>query len=82
MGTMSNTLILAYAGSSLPLMLLFLAYNYSVKDIINHDIFATEIIRSIAGTIGLILAIPITSILAAILVKYEDNKIDDNKEKL
>lgn len=69
MGTMSNTLILAYTGSTVPLMLLFMAYETSLIRIINMDIIATEIIRSLAGSIGLILAIPITAIIAAMLVK-------------
>lgn len=75
MGTMSNTLILAYTGSTVPLMLLFMAYETSLLRIINLDIVATEIIRSLAGSIGLILAIPITAALSAMLIK-KDYKCD------
>ncbi|SKC79743.1 YibE/F family protein [Maledivibacter halophilus] len=71
MGTMSNTLILAYTGSTVPLMLLFMAYETSLIRIINMDIIATEIIRSLAGSIGLILAIPITGVIGAMLVKRD-----------
>jgi len=69
MGTMSNTLILAYTGSTIPLMLLFMAYETPMIRIVNMDIIATEIVRSMAGSIGLILSIPITAAIAAILIK-------------
>ncbi len=64
-GTMSNTLILVYIGSSVPLILLFLAYDINFIEIINKDIIASEIIRALSGSIGLILAIPITVLISA-----------------
>ena len=64
-GTMSNTLILVYVGSSLPLILLFMAYRIPFIDIINMDILASEIIRALSGSIGLVLAIPITVFVSA-----------------
>jgi len=64
MGTMSNTLILAYTGSSIPLLLIFMAYDTPLARIINLDLIATEIVRSLAGTIGLVLTIPITAVIA------------------
>jgi uncharacterized membrane protein len=64
-GTMSNTLILVYIGSSLPLMLLFLAYDVPFIEIINKDIIASEVIRALSGSIGLIIAIPITVFVSA-----------------
>lgn len=73
MGTMSNTLILAYTGSTVPLLLLFMAYETSLLRIINLDIIATEVVRSLAGSIGLILSIPITAVIAAVLIKRHDN---------
>lgn len=69
MGTMSNTLILAYTGSSIPLLLLFMAYETSIIKIVNLDIIATEIVRSLSGSIGLILTIPITAAVSAFLAK-------------
>lgn len=69
MGTMSNTLILAYTGSSIPLILIFMAYDTSFIRIMNLDIVATEIIRSLSGSIGLILTIPITAAISAFLLK-------------
>ena len=76
MGTMTNTLILAYAGTSIPLLLLFMAYETSIIKIMNMDIIATEIVRSLSGSIGLILTIPITAIIASTLIK-RDKGIDE-----
>jgi uncharacterized membrane protein len=67
MGTMSNTLILAYTGGALAMIMLFAAYQRPVNEIINLDFVATEIIRSVAGSIGLLFAIPITAIIFAFL---------------
>jgi len=74
MGTMSNTLILAYTGSSIPLLLILLAYETPFASLTNMDIVATEIVRSLAGSIGLILTIPITAFTATILLKVKKRK--------
>ncbi|MBU5437080.1 YibE/F family protein [Tissierella sp. MSJ-40] len=80
MGTMTNTLILAYTGSSIPLLLLFMAYETSIVKILNLDVIATEIIRSLAGSIGLVLTIPLTALVASFLIKRDKNK-DENIDK-
>jgi len=64
-GTMSNTLILVYIGSSLPLMLLFMAYDLPFIELINKDIIASEVIRALSGSMGLIIAIPVTVFVSA-----------------
>ncbi len=64
MGTMSNTLVLAYTGTAMPLLLLFLAQDMGFAEIINLDVVATEVIRAIAGSMGLLVAIPITAMTA------------------
>lgn len=74
MGTMINTLILAYTGTSIPMLLLFMAYETSMTKIINLDIIATEVVRSLSGSIGLILTIPITAIIASLLIKKQGFK--------
>lgn len=74
MGTMTNTLILAYTGSSIPLLLVFMAYETSLVKVFSLDIIATEIVRSLSGSIGLILTIPITAFIASNLIKYEMEK--------
>jgi len=69
MGTMTNTLILAYTGSSIPLLLLFMAYETSIIKILNLDIIATEVVRSLSGSIGLVAAIPLTALISSFLLK-------------
>src|SRR5690606_27821179 len=60
-----NTLLLAYAGASLPLLLLFAVSDQSLIMIANSEIIAVEIVRTLCGSIGLIAAVPITTALAA-----------------
>lgn len=63
-GALVNTLALAYAGASLPLLLVF-AYSTATFDlIINREIFAAEVIRTAVGTIGIVLAVPLTTLIA------------------
>lgn len=59
-----NTLVLVYAGANLPLLLLFQDNSLSVRYIINTEIVAEEIVRTLVGSIGLILSVPITTYLA------------------
>ena len=66
MATMSNTLILAYAGASLPIFLLFTMMEVSFIDAINIEFISEEILRSLCGSIGLILTIPLSSFIASI----------------
>lgn len=63
MGAMTNTLILAYAGSALPLMLL--ATQIAPAKLINLDLFATEVASALSGSLGLVITIPITAFTAA-----------------
>lgn len=73
-GSMVNTLFLAYAGASLTLLILFLSGETafsSWSQIINNEQIATEIVRTLAGSIGLILAVPISTWLA---VKFLSGK--------
>ncbi|MBL7575771.1 Uncharacterized membrane protein [Peptoniphilus asaccharolyticus DSM 20463] len=65
LGSMSNTLILAYVGSTLHLIILFIVYKIRLIEIINLDSIATEIIRAMAGSIGLLLTIPLTVVIGA-----------------
>ncbi len=62
MGTISNTLILAYLGVSLPLLLLYFANNIPVTEFVNWETISAEIVRALSGSIGLILTIPLTAI--------------------
>ena len=59
-----NTLVLAYAGASMPLLVLFLLSDQSAGTVANGEIVATEIVRTLVGSIGLIASVPITTWLA------------------
>ena len=61
----TNTLALAYAGAALPLLLLFLLSAQSLGAVANSEVVATEIVRTLVGSIGLVAAVPITTWLAA-----------------
>jgi uncharacterized membrane protein len=67
MGTMTNTLILAYAGASIPLFLLL--HSEAGLRLLNMEIIATELCAAVIGSTGLLLAIPITAITAVLLLK-------------
>lgn len=68
MGAVVNTLPLAYAGVSLPLLLLFSESSAPLSFIINREVFAAEIIRALAGSIGLMLSGAIATVLAVWLI--------------
>ena len=72
MGAMSNTLILAYVGSSLPLLLM-LATEKSLpfERTINFPFVMTELVRAVIGSIGLTYAIPLTSLFMAALLIHQ-----------
>jgi uncharacterized membrane protein len=63
-----NTLVLAYAGAALPLMLLFSIAQSSVGTVANSELVAEEIVRTLVGSIGLVAAVPVTTALAALVV--------------
>lgn len=63
-----NTLFLAYAGASLPLFLLFTQTDQPLWVIVNSEFVAEEIVRTLVGSIALMLAVPITTLLAAVVL--------------
>ncbi len=60
-----NTLVMAYAGASLPLLVLFTLSSRHLGDVLTSEIVAQEIVRTLVGSIGLVSAVPITTALAA-----------------
>jgi uncharacterized membrane protein len=66
-GSLVNTLVLAYAGSSLPLFVLIRADQMTLGRVLNFELIATEVVHALVGSIGLILAVPIATFLAAFL---------------
>jgi len=73
MGTMSNTLILAFAGSGLNMIITIYSYGVPFKQLINTDFVAIELIRGIAGSMGIIFTVPAVSIIASMtVIKVKD----------
>ncbi|WP_024468542.1 YibE/F family protein [Treponema pedis] len=72
-GTMSNTLILAFAGTSLPLVMMIWGYGMSFKQFINIPRIVIEIMHGLSGSIGLIAAVPCTAIISVFVLKQESN---------
>ncbi len=67
--SMVNTLILVYAGASFPLLLLFVNNPQPFAQVVNYEIIAEEVVRTLTGSIGLVLAVPITTVLAVKMIK-------------
>ena len=65
MGTMSNTLILAFAGTALNMIIIIYVSQLSFNQIINTDFIALEIIRGVAGSLGIILTVPAVAFMGA-----------------
>jgi uncharacterized membrane protein len=74
-----NTLLLAYVGSSIPLLLLFAVSDQSLGLVANSELISIEIVRTLCGSIGLVAALPLTTFLAAFLVsgKRKKSSIDN-----
>ncbi len=84
LGTMVNTLILAYVGTSLPfIILIYLQYggNTPLLNILNLDLIAEEILRSMIGSTGMLITIPATAFIAALLASRKKNVLKDRSEK-
>ncbi len=76
MSAMVNTLFLAYAGAALPLLILFSINQppfLTFSQVINNEMVATEIVRMITGSIGLVLSIPLATFLASKYIKVKKN---------
>jgi uncharacterized membrane protein len=73
-GALVNTLVLAYTGASLPLLLYFYLIPTSLGATVNSEIFATEIVRIIVGSIGLVMTVPIVTFLAVMYLKDYKSK--------
>jgi uncharacterized membrane protein len=63
-----NTLVLAYAGAALPLLLFYSNIGIGLSESVTSEIVAVEVIRTLVGSIGLVAAVPITTVLAAVVV--------------
>ncbi len=80
-GALVNTLAIAYVGASLPLLLLFYKTSgASFAQLANTEIFSTEIVRIMIGSIGLVLAVPVTTFVSVLmLVKKSEHSVNLNQ---
>jgi len=69
MGTMANTLVLAYIGSSLSTLLLFISYQASLMQLLNRELIIVELLQALSGSIGILFTIPISAAAAALLYR-------------
>lgn len=67
-GTMANTLVLAFAGSSLNMMVLIYSYRVTFNQLMNTDFIAVEVVRGVAGSMGIILTVPCVAAITAWLL--------------
>ena len=85
-GTMSNTLILAYVGGALTLIILFMVCDFNFIQILNKETIAEEIISAVAGSTGVLYTVPITAFIYSFLNrdkviyrKTSENKLDGKR---
>ena len=71
-----NTLALAYAGASMPLLVLFVLARQSIGSVANGEVVATEIVRTLAGSVGLVASVPLTTWLAVWILGDDDDAGD------
>ncbi len=74
MGTMANTLVLAYIGSSLTSVLLLVAYNADIQQVINRELIVAEILQALAGSMGMLLTLPLTSAVCSVIYYKKEEK--------
>ena len=66
--SMVNTLVLVYAGAALPLLLLLSDRSLPLAYVLSHEVIAEEVVRVLVTSIGLVAAVPITTLLAALVM--------------
>jgi uncharacterized membrane protein len=69
-----NTLVLAYVGASLPLLLLFTQAGQQLSDVVTGEAVAVEVVRTLTGSIGLVASVPLTTALAALVVDRQRSR--------
>ena len=74
MGTMSNTLILAFVGSSLSTLMIYYAYNIPFLQMINSYDIGIEIIQGISGSLGVIMTVPFVSFVSSVFMTKKAKK--------
>lgn len=83
MGTMANTLVLAYIGSSLSVVLLLFTYSPSLVALINREMVVIEILQALIGSMGILLTLPLTAATAAAFYpRVFSQRADENPDRL
>ncbi len=78
---MVNTLLLAYVGASMPLMLAFMVYQEPIWRRINREPVAEEIVRTLVGSVGLVLAVPITGMIASLMARWAVRRVEAEEQE-
>lgn len=81
-GTMANTLILAYTGGSLMLMVVWSVYGVSFAHMLNKGFIVLEVAKSLCGSIGMVMTIPLTAFIASYLLRPDIPKEHQDKSAL
>ncbi len=81
MGTMSNTLILAYIGGFMSGVLLMVAYNSSMLDLFNREMIVVECLQALVGSLGILMTLPFTSLICALLFRGGEKGVS-NEQKM
>src|SRR5690554_2027017 len=78
-GSLVNTLVLAYAGTALPLLMLLHINDAGFLQTLNMEMVATEVVHTLVGSLGLILGVPLTTLIAAFLFRGDRLKIQEGE---
>jgi uncharacterized membrane protein len=76
-----NTLVLAYAGASLPLLIVFNLSSRPLGEVLTTEVISEEIVRTLVGSIGLVASVPITTALTAVVVGHRSERMEGGPEK-
>ncbi len=77
-----NTLVLAYAAASMPLLVLFVLSKQSLASVANGEVVAIEVVRTLVGSIGLVASVPITTWLAATCISTGQRASGDDEQEV
>lgn len=82
MGTMANTLILAYIGGFMSGVLLMVAYNSSMLDLFNREMIVVECLQALVGSLGILMTLPFTSLICAVLFRCSGKGVSNEQNML
>ena len=82
MGSMTNTLVLAYIGSSLTVILLLIVYTDSLAELLSRELVIIELLKALIGGMGILLTMPLTAIVCAILYPQSKEPHEDGENEV